>query len=57
MTASVLDQLLGLLDLETIEDNIFRGHSPVEPSTRVFGGQVLAQALVAATRTVDAKRP
>src|SRR3569623_1095500 len=54
---SVLDQLLGLLDLETIEDNFFRGHSPVEPSTRVFGGQVLAQALVAATRTVDAKHP
>jgi len=57
MTASVLDQLLGLLDLEKIEDNIFRGRSPAEPSTRVFGGQVLAQALVAATRTVDARRP
>jgi len=54
---SVLEQLLGLLDLETIEDNIFRGHSPVEPVQRVFGGQVLAQALVAATRTVDARRP
>lgn len=57
MTVSVLDQLLGLLDLEKIEDNIFRGHSPAEPVQRVFGGQVLAQALVAATRTVDAKRP
>ncbi len=33
--------------------NVFRGHSPPETKTRVFGGQVAAQALVAATRTVD----
>jgi acyl-CoA thioesterase-2 len=57
MADIALAQLLALLDLEQIEDNIFRGHSPPEPVQRVFGGQVLAQALVAATRTVDAGRP
>ncbi|HVV66185.1 MAG TPA: acyl-CoA thioesterase II [Rhizomicrobium sp.] len=45
-----------LLDLERIEDNVFVGRSPPEPVQRVFGGQVLAQALVAATRTVDPAR-
>ena len=50
-------QLLGLLDLEKIEENVFRGTSPAEPVQRVFGGQVLAQALVAATRTVSQDRP
>jgi acyl-CoA thioesterase-2 len=57
MADSALSQVLTLLDLEKIQDNIFRGLSPSEPVQRVFGGQVLAQALVAATRTVDAKRP
>jgi acyl-CoA thioesterase-2 len=45
-------ELIGLLDLETVELNIFRGVSPPGRSQRVFGGQVLAQALVAAGRTV-----
>ena len=57
MTDTALLRLLALLDLEKIEDNIFRGVSPPEPVQRVFGGQVLAQALVAATRTVDPARP
>jgi len=57
MADSALSRLLALLDLEKIEDNIYRGQSPPEPVQRVFGGQVLAQALVAATRTVDANRP
>jgi len=56
MSDSALLRLLGLLDLEAIEENLFRGLSPPEPVQRVFGGQVLAQALVAATRTVDAVR-
>src|SRR5665213_2065457 len=43
---------LSLLDLETIEMNIFRGQN-LEGRTRVFGGQVAAQALIAAGRTVD----
>jgi acyl-CoA thioesterase-2 len=52
MTAA-LDALLKLLDLEEIEENIFRGLSPDEKRQQVFGGQVAGQALVAAGRTVD----
>jgi acyl-CoA thioesterase II len=48
-----LEALLELLDLEPIEVNIFRGRSPDETRQRVFGGQVAAQALVAAGRTVE----
>jgi acyl-CoA thioesterase-2 len=48
-----LKVLLGLMDLEELEVNIFRGRSPQEERQRVFGGQVLGQALVAAIRTVD----
>ena len=51
MTAA-LDELLRLLDLEEIEENIFRGRSPDEDRQRVFGGQVAGQALIAAGRTV-----
>ncbi|GAB3466444.1 acyl-CoA thioesterase II [Actinophytocola sediminis] len=52
----VLDHLVALLDLERIEENIFRGVSPAESPVRVFGGQVAGQALVAAGRTVPAER-
>jgi acyl-CoA thioesterase II len=48
-----LDELVGLLDLEQVEVNIFRGTQPDEERQRVFGGQVAAQALVAAGRTVE----
>ena len=48
-----IEELIALLDLETVEVNIFRGTSPKDRSQRVFGGQVLGQALVAAGRTVD----
>ncbi|MEA3020411.1 MAG: acyl-CoA thioesterase [Actinomycetota bacterium] len=48
-----LDGLIDLLDLEQIEENIFRGQQPDEERQRVFGGQVAGQALVAATRTVE----
>jgi acyl-CoA thioesterase II len=52
-----LPDLLGLLDLEELEQNIFRGTNRSIGSGRVFGGQVLAQALVAAGRTVpDGRR-
>jgi acyl-CoA thioesterase-2 len=57
MSDNALTRLLALLDLEKIEENIFRGVSPPERAQRVFGGQVLSQALVAATRTVDGLRP
>ncbi|WGD29025.1 acyl-CoA thioesterase II [Ancylobacter sp. WKF20] len=55
-TGSSTAELVDLLDLETLEVNLFRGSNPPESwpfRTRVFGGQVLAQALVAAQRTVD----
>ncbi|WP_419848965.1 acyl-CoA thioesterase [Candidatus Poriferisocius sp.] len=48
-----VDALIELLDLEPIEEDIFRGVSPQEDRQRVFGGQVAGQALVAATRTVE----
>ncbi|MFF5206890.1 acyl-CoA thioesterase II [Streptosporangium sp. NPDC000396] len=51
-----LKELLDLLDLEQIELDIFRGRSPEERIQRVFGGQVAAQALVAAGRTVPSDR-
>ncbi|WP_374455992.1 acyl-CoA thioesterase [Nocardioides sp.] len=44
-------ELVNLLDLEVIEDNLFRGRQPDTDVQRVFGGQVAAHALVAATRT------
>ena len=50
---TAIEEVLGLLDLESIEVNIFRGVSPKDRMQRVFGGQVLGQALVAATRTVE----
>src|ERR1700689_158795 len=55
--SKALDELLGLLDLEQIEVNIFRGRSPDERVQRVFGGQVAGQAIVAAGRTIPADRP
>jgi acyl-CoA thioesterase-2 len=51
-----LTSLLALLDLERIERDIFRGSSRASLVPRVFGGQVAAQALVAACRTVPAGR-
>ena len=55
--SGALDLLVDLLDLEPIEVNIFRGVNPNEDRQRVFGGQVAAQALMAAGRTVEAGRP
>ena len=51
-----LDDLVALLDLERLEVNLFRGVSPPHSPTRVFGGQVAGQALVAAGRTVEPDR-
>ncbi len=48
--------LIGLLNLERLEDNLFRGVSPENSTMRVFGGQVAAQALTAAGRTVPPDR-
>ena len=51
-----LDFLVHLLDLETIEVNVYRGTNPKEERQRTFGGQVAAQALMAAGRTVERGR-
>ncbi|MEP9354143.1 acyl-CoA thioesterase II [Xanthobacter sp. KR7-65] len=58
MTASSPDvaKLLDILDLEPLEINLFRGRSGTPGGGRVFGGQVIAQALVAARRTVEEAR-
>ena len=46
-----------ILDLERIEDNLFRGQNEERKYSRLFGGQVLAQALAAAYRTIATDRP
>jgi acyl-CoA thioesterase II len=51
-----LETLLETLDLEPLEVNLFRGSSPKVGWQRVFGGQVVAQALTAAQRTVEPER-
>ena len=51
MSAS-LDELIRILTLEPIEVTLFRGVSPPEERQRIFGGQVVAQALMAAYKTV-----
>ena len=51
-----LQKLIELLDLEEIEKNIYRGVGPEEGWQRVYGGQVIGQALVAAARTVESDR-
>jgi acyl-CoA thioesterase-2 len=54
--SEALDLLIDLLDLETIEVNVYRGKHPAEERQRTFGGQVAAQALMAAGRTVEKGR-
>jgi acyl-CoA thioesterase II len=49
-------ELIDLLDLEEIEIGLFRARQPDTQLQRVFGGQVLAQALIAAARTVSVSR-
>jgi len=56
--SNAVQELVSILDLEALEVNLFRGRSPQSTWQRVFGGQVIGQALVAACRTVDvAERP
>lgn len=50
---AALDDLLELFRLERVEDNLFRGPSRAISGRRVFGGQVLGQALTAASETVE----
>jgi len=57
MSSYTAADLLRLLDLEPIEHDIYRGTSRDIGSGRIFGGQVLAQSLVAAHRTMGEGRP
>lgn len=52
---NAVSQLLSILDLERLEHNLFRGSSPQDGWQRVFGGQVIGQALTAAERTVEGR--
>ena len=51
MKKRALNKLVKLLDLEILEENLFRGQSENIGGPRVFGGQVIGQALTAAART------
>ena len=51
----ILRDIIDLLDVERIEENLYRGRNAAE-SEHVFGGQVLAQAIAAAYRTIDEQR-
>ncbi|MEX0732619.1 MAG: acyl-CoA thioesterase II [Aquisalimonadaceae bacterium] len=53
---TLVDKLVNLLEIERLELNLFRGESRNILGKRVFGGQVLGQALVAAGRTVESDR-
>ena len=55
-TPDKANELLDILQLEPIETNLFRGRNEDRPFPRLFGGQVLAQALVAATHTTPDDR-
>jgi acyl-CoA thioesterase-2 len=56
MSDALVEELVALLRLERLEDNLFRGESRDIGTHRVFGGQVLGQALSAAQQTVDPER-
>jgi acyl-CoA thioesterase-2 len=53
--SSAVSDLISILDLEQLDINLFRGRSPQVGWQRVFGGQVIGQALVAAVRTVEGR--
>jgi acyl-CoA thioesterase-2 len=55
-TRTAVENLIDILDLEQLEHNLYRGRSPKTGWQRVFGGQVIGQALVAAQRTVPDDR-
>lgn len=51
-----LSEIVDILDLEAIEQNLYRGIHPAAKTGRLYGGQIMAQALIAAGRTVDKGR-
>jgi acyl-CoA thioesterase-2 len=52
----LVEELVELLDLEQLEVNLFRGHTVDPTRFRLYGGEVLAQALMAAGRTLEPNR-
>lgn len=56
MTLRSLDDLIEIIELEQLDTTLFRGQNYMTPWKRVFGGQVLSQALNAAYRTVATDR-
>ena len=54
--STAVDDLIGILDLEELDLNLFRGRSPQNGWQRVYGGQVIGQARVAAVQTVEPDR-
>ena len=52
-----IEDLIAILELEPLEHNIYRGRNRDIGTKRIYGGQVLAQAVVAASRTVEDDRP
>ena len=57
MSSAAVQTMLDVLNIEQLEVNLFRGRSPQDRWQRVFGGQVIGQALVAATRMVEGRSP
>lgn len=57
MGATDFEQLLATLDLKPIDDTTFAGSHPAKAPVRTFGGQLMAQSLVASSRTVTADLP
>ena len=55
--STAVQTMLDVLNIEQLEVNLFRGRSPQDRWQRVFGGQVIGQALVAASRTVEGRPP
>src|ERR1700754_4259836 len=55
--STAVQTMLDVLNIEQLEVNLFRGRSPQDRWQRVFGGQVIGQALVAACRTVANRQP
>ena len=56
-TSADLAELLAVLDLRRVDDNTFTGAHPSKNPVRTFGGQMMAQSLVAATRSLQHELP
>src|SRR3954469_1665273 len=57
MSTSDLEELLAVLDLRRVDDDTFTGSHPRKNPTRTFGCQMMAQAFVAASRTLKHELP